>query len=261
MTVVPNTIAPSEFTGRTPVEPLGTARSRPPSGRSATGRRFLGLVIPLQFFLATGWMRAGVEKVIDPTWWTGDYLLDFLDQQRAHMLPWFPWFSDWVLTPLAPVVAWTVVGIQLSITVCLVTNRRVAPALWAGILLNLCFTMAGAVNPSAFYLVMEMALLFSLSRPIGQTVAFRRAVAWLIPATLFAPFAQTLDPHRVIDDPALMLSTLCVITAITTVAMSVPVERLVDIAQRTRLGRWVAAVIVSKTPTAEPAGPAVDRFG
>ncbi|MGA9276670.1 MauE/DoxX family redox-associated membrane protein [Ilumatobacter sp.] len=207
------TLSGTDATRSTVTSDRATSRSR-----SFGRHRVLGLVVPLQIFLATGWLRAGIEKVIDPTWWSGDHLLDFLEQQRPQMLPWFVWFSDGVLTPLAPLVAWLVVAMQLVIAACLATNRWVARALWAGVLLNVCFTMAGAVNPSAFYLVMEMALLFSLSRPIREAVANHRAVAWLIPAALFAPFARTIEPSRVVDDPALMLSTLCVIAAVTTLA-------------------------------------------
>jgi hypothetical protein len=223
MTVVPTAAAPPD--AQLPPT-AGPPDSRPPRSpvRSSNPRhrRILGLVVPLQLFLATGWLRAGIEKVIDPRWWSGNVLLDFLEEQRPFMLPWFGWFSDAVLAPLAPVVAWIVVGLQLAIAACLFANRNVSRALWTGILLNVCFTMAGRVNPSAFYLVMEMALLFGSSRPIGETVAVRRAVAWLIPAVLVAPFAHTLEPSEVIEDPALMLCTLGVFAALTTIAMSVP---------------------------------------
>ena len=67
------------------------------------------------------------------------------------------------------------------------------------------FTMAGRVNPSAFYLVMQVTLLFALSRPVGARIALRRAAVWLVPAAMFAPFARTIEPAHVIDDPALML--------------------------------------------------------
>ena len=105
--------------------------------------------------------------MIDPAWWTGDLLRAFLTEQRADMLPFFVPFADHVVEPLAPVVAWLVVWTQLAIAVCLVTNRHVRPALWAGIVLNLSFTMAGRVNPSAFYLVMQVTLLFALE-PAGD---------------------------------------------------------------------------------------------
>lgn len=207
---------------------------KPPAAR----RRVLGATLPLQLFLAAGWLRAGVEKVIDPDWWSGAHLRDFLDQQRPEMLPWFTWFSEGILEPLAPVVAWVVLWAQLGIAACLLANRHVKWALWAGIALNVCFTMAGRVNPSAFYLVMQMALLFAMSRAVGEVVAMRRAIAWLIPATLIAPFARTLHPASVIDDPALMLSFVCALASVTTIATAVPVDRMIELSGRTRVGRW-----------------------
>ncbi len=94
------------------------------------------------------------------------------------MLPWFSWFADALVEPLALAVAWVVLIAQLVIGACLITNRCVRPALWAGIVLNLAFTMAGRVNPSAFYLVMEITPLFALARPVNESIAVRRAARW-----------------------------------------------------------------------------------
>jgi hypothetical protein len=130
---------------------------------------------------------------------------------------------------------------QLAIAIALVTNHHVKPALWAGIALNLCFTMAGRVNPSAFYLVMQMTLLFSLSRPVGVTIALRRATVWLIPAALFIPFAGTIDPAHVIDDPALMLSFVSLLAGVTTLAVAAEPHQLGALATSTPIGRWIAS--------------------
>ena len=94
------------------------------------------------------------------------------------------------------------------------------------------------VNPSAFYLVMQLTMLFALSRPVTPTIATRRAVLWMIPATLVLPFATTLHPRDVIDDPALMLSFLGVATAATTIARSYGVAQLFHVVASTRVGSW-----------------------
>ena len=200
-------------------------------------------LIPLQLFLAAGWLRAGTEKVIDPEWWSAHALREFLVEQRPQMLPWFSWFSDVMVEPLAMLVAWVVLAAQLIIGGCLLTNRFVRPALWVGIVLNLAFTMAGRVNPSAFYLVMESVLLFALARAISEPIALRRAVAWLIPATFLLPFARTLHPRDAIDDPALMLVFLCVLASLTTISLAVPLERMVELAAQRRLGRFAIVVV------------------
>ncbi len=181
--------------------------------------------------------------MIDPTWWNADALSGFLEEQRPEMLPWFTWFSDVLVEPLALVVACAVLVAQVMIGGCLLTNRYVRPALWAGIVLNLAFTMAGRVNPSAFYLVIEVTLLFALARAVSELIAVRRAVAWMIPATFFLPFARTLHPRDVIDDPALMLVFLCVIASVTTIAISIPSARMVATASQHPCGRSACALL------------------
>ncbi len=191
-------------------------------GRPRVGRRrsqpIAAVVLPLQLFLAAGWFRAGVEKVIDPAWWRGETLLGFLDEQREHMLPFFVWFSDTAVAPMPAVVAFVVAEAQLAIAICLLTNRFVRPALWAGIVLNVSFTLAGAVNPSAFYLVMQVTILLALSRPVGVTIAVRRAALWCIVAATMLPFVQTVHPADVIDDPGSMLAFVAVLAALGTLA-------------------------------------------
>ena len=176
-------------------------------------------LLPVQLFLAVGWARAGIEKLIDPQWRDGRELLDFLAVQRPDMLPFFVWFTD-LLVPIAVTVAGVVMACQLAIAVCLVANRFVRPALWCGVVLNVLFMMAGRVNPSAFYLVMQLALLFALSRSISMETAKRRAVFWLMLAAFIVPFAHTLHPALVIDDPALVLSFLAGLAAVTTLAVA-----------------------------------------
>ncbi len=90
----------------------------------------------------------------------------------------------------------------------------------AGVVLNVWFTLAGRVNPSAFYLVMELVMLIGLSRPVDMTIAWRRAVLWCVPAVAMLPFARTPAPAEVIDDAALMLSFVCGLTALATIAWS-----------------------------------------
>ncbi len=188
--------------------------------RRTDSTRAIAFLLPLQLFLAAGWLRAGIEKVIDPRWWTGDGLRNFLDEQTAEMLPYFGPFADGVIEPWAGGVAWLVLVTQLAIGGCLVTNRHVRPALWAGVILNVSFVMAGRVNPSAFYLVMEAALLLALSRPISVRIAQRRAMVWLFIGTLSLPFVRTVHPAEAIDDPALMLAFVPILVAVTTVAMA-----------------------------------------
>ena len=203
-----------------PADHIGPPEHADPSDRPIPKRSVAALLLPLRLFLAAGWLRAGVEKVIEPDWWTGDLLADFLSEQRTEMLPFFRSFSDAFVAPFTGPVAWLVVEVQIAIGVCLLLGRYTKQALWAGVVLNLTFVMSGRVNPSAFYLVMEMVLLFALSRPVPDRTAIRRALLWSIPAVAVLPFARTIVPAEVIDDPALMLSFVSGLAAITTLALA-----------------------------------------
>jgi uncharacterized membrane protein YphA (DoxX/SURF4 family) len=212
------------LTNQPPRAPTATvpanAVAAAPVATAAGTRLVAALLLPLRLFLAAGWLRAGVEKVIEPSWWTGEVLDGFLVEQERAMLPFFRWFSDLLIEPLAVPVAWLVVAMQLTIGVCLSLGRCPRRALWAGVALNLCFTMAGRVNPSAFYLVMELALLFGLSRPVSLTIAWRRATLWLVPALVVLPFARTIEPAEAIEDPALMLAFVSGLAAVSSIAWS-----------------------------------------
>lgn len=244
--------------------PSGEPLARPPTGAPprvertrVRPRTTIAMVVPLQLFLAAGWARAGIEKVIDPQWWNGAHLRDFLEEQQTLMLPFFRPFADHLIEPIAPVVSWLVVELQLAIAILLFVNRHTKIALWAGITLNVAFTMAGRVNPSAFYLVMQLALLIALSRAVTTQIAIRRAVLWLIPAGIVLPFARTLDPAHVIDDPALMLSFVAVLATVTTVARSADTDRLLDLAGALS-GRVVARVTGRPVDGARRAGAPVE---
>jgi len=208
------------MTLRTDLPSTSSAASSTVDGPAGGARAVTALLLPLRLFLAAGWLRSGAEKVIDPNWWNGEVLDRFLLEQDVLMLPFFGWFSDLLIEPLIVPVAWLVGAMQLTIGLGLLFGRFPRRALWAGVLLNLCFTMAGRVNPSAFYLVMELALLVGVSRPVSMTIAWRRAMLWLVPAVLVLPFARTIEPAAVIDDPALMIAFVSGLAAVSSVVWS-----------------------------------------
>lgn len=166
-----------------------------------------------QLFLAMGWLRAAVEKMIDSRWWTGDVVDGFLDAQRTQMLPFFRWFSDRVLVDATVPVSLVVVVTQFAIAGCLISNQRVRPALWCGIVLNLSFMLAGRVNPSVFYLLLQFVLIIGLASRPSKPTAMRRAVACSAAAALVLPFTRTLHPAHVHEDPALTLAFVGLLAA------------------------------------------------
>ncbi len=243
------------------------SRVQPPAAPALGHAATAGMLIPLRIFLAAGWARAGIEKVIDPGWWDGAGLTSFLVAQHHDALPFFSPVMEHVLWPMAVPVAWFVLLAQLTCGLLIALGRQLHFALGLAFLMNITFIMAGRVNPSAFYLVMQLVLVFAIADgALGErpTVPSHRTfaiagVAGLLAGTVLA-FARTIQPGKVIDDPAMMLSFLGAVVALTLV-----VRRAAHpLHQSSRLGRlWsgplgrcvhAKASSTSSAPAPAPAG-------
>lgn len=176
------------------------------------------VLFPVRAFLAFGWLRAGVEKVIDGAWWTGAKLDTFLSDQSGAMLPFMEPLTNSLVAPAPFITAALVLVVELAIGVLLLTGRRLGPALLTASALNVIFVLMGVVTPSAFYLVMQLTLLLALGARTGWFNA-RRRLAVIGGATLvaigLAPFIATIHPAEVIHDPAIMLVTVGALAAAT----------------------------------------------
>ena len=211
-------------TYRPPIHPGSTIESSR-DRRHRNRQRLDGalMTLPLRLFLAAGWLRASSEKIIDPDWWSGDSLRAFLQEHSDTALPFFRPAMTGVLGPRAVLVSVAVVVAQLAIGLAIALGRPLRAALRAGIALNVIFVLAGQVNPSAFYLVMESVLLFAIAAgflvtpepspwPRSRLVIGLRFAA----ALAMAPYIRTIEPAEVIEDPAMMLAFMAVIMAVTT---------------------------------------------
>lgn len=165
-------------------------------------------VLLIQLFIGFGWLRAATEKVLDGQWWSGRPILVFLDSHADSRVGWFDAAVELFIAPNVVLVASVVVVAQLMVGAALVGGRHTGPALAAGMALNLHFLLAGAVDPSIFYLVAQGAVgLWLLDtretlRP-GTLAALQTGTLAVIGSSL--PFISTLHPQRVIEDPALVL--------------------------------------------------------
>ncbi|MEP7045552.1 MAG: hypothetical protein ABI949_02670 [Ilumatobacteraceae bacterium] len=183
------------------------------------------VLLPLRLFLAAGWLRAAAEKLIDRQWWTGNKLSTFLTKQHDEALPFFRPVMDHVIAPGAQTVAIIVVLTQLACGIAIAIGKPLRLALRWAVLLNVVFIMAGKVNPSAFYLIMEIVLLFAIAdgtmgvrptSPSWRTVAL--AATSTAGAIAMTPYVRTIEPAKVIEDPAMMLVFLGSVVAITMLA-------------------------------------------
>ena len=176
-------------------------------------------VVLTSLFIGLGWLRAAAEKLIDPQWWRGEALEQFVAEHADTTLGWYEPFLDSVVLPLAPVIAAVVVLGQLIAGVSFVTGRRLTVGLTIGMFLNAHFMAAGAVTPSAFYLLGQGALALWLCEGTAtrsRTRALQIAAAvGAFAAGLNVPFISTLHPAEVIEDPAVMFAFTGALAALT----------------------------------------------
>ena len=113
---------------------------------------------------------------------------------------------------------------EIGCGIAIMTGRPLRAALRCAVVLNITFVLCGEINPSAFYLVMEMVLLVAVADgtigthptpPTRRTYAF--AAALLILGGALVPCIRTLEPAAVITDPAIMLVFLALLHAATLV--------------------------------------------
>ncbi len=176
-------------------------------------------VILPQLFLAAGWMRAGIANAMTGEWWNGESLRRFVETDTDHAIVIYNGFLTHVVEPHAGLVAVFVCTVELAIGALLALNRWTLGALLTGAFLNVQFMLAGVVNPSAFYLVLAMIIMLwrldAAASPRRRRIIGRRVAASAGVTTMaLAPFATTVDPAQVIEDPAIVLIFLSVLFAL-----------------------------------------------
>lgn len=175
-------------------------------------------LFPARAFLAFGWLRAGLEKLIEPDWWSGLSLQAFLHDHEASMLPFMTALVDTLVRPTLIATSALVVIVELVLGVCLLTGRRLIPALLCASAFNVVFVLLGAVTPSAFYLVLQLTLLLACLAKRGRVRRLTRAAVVAAASAIaiaLVPFVETLHPAEVIEDPAIMLITVATLVACT----------------------------------------------
>jgi uncharacterized membrane protein YphA (DoxX/SURF4 family) len=104
------------------------------------------------------------EKLADPGWRDGSSLHVFLagqiDDGQVSFSLYLALMRD-VFMPGERLLDWTISIGQLLAGIALVTGTLTNAALLGGIFMNLNFMLAGRPDPSAFYLIIQSALLFT----------------------------------------------------------------------------------------------------
>lgn len=181
-------------------------------------------------FIGLGWLRAATAKSIDSSWWNGSALQQFLVEQDGTTLGWYRPFIELVVAPNLLIFSAVVFVMQIVVAACLLSGRHRSIGLAVGIGLNLHFVAAGAVNPSAFYLLAQGALVLWLierrqSVPSVDSLLLA-AGSGLTVVGFHLPFIRTLAPATVIDDPAIMMATVGGLTSLACLLMAERVDAL-----------------------------------
>ncbi len=196
-------------------------------------------LVPVRVFIGIGWLRAAIEKGVSGTWFTGAGVEGFLLSHLPTMsFPFFQSLTSNIFLPQAEFFAFVVFVAQMLVGLSLILGVFTKPALLCGMLMNTSFLLAGAVNPSTFYLVIQM-LLFSMNADAVLSLdIFRKQIAFktlthrhrqqmlligalssLMLAGLAFPYIQDFSPEGAIEDTAavtmVLLSMLSSFFAIT----------------------------------------------
>jgi hypothetical protein len=193
----------------------------------------------LRLFIGLGWLRAFAEKVIDPAW-PGDAVSAFLGERLTRSevaLPPYESLVTAVFLPHATTLGWLIMAGQLLVGLGLTTGTLTRAALVGGLFMNLNFLLAGAPNPSAFYIIIQAALLATGAERILGVDAWRARYAaqptqrtcrgasgrHLLSGTIglcmaVAGYAllqaDDLSPAGSVHDPAVLLAMLGGLTAL-----------------------------------------------
>ena len=166
-------------------------------------------VVFIRLFIGFGWLRAVVEKLIEPAWRDGTEIIAFVEGYSVWTLGWYRPIVDNLVVPNYQVILVILIAAQVFAAVTLLSGRLLAYGIGVGIFMNLNFLVAGSVDPNVFYLLSQGAIAFWLAeRAVVSKWRLRLlsvvAIAIYALAMVSIPSITTLHPTRVIIDPAMM---------------------------------------------------------
>jgi thiosulfate dehydrogenase [quinone] large subunit len=195
-----------------------------------------GYLLPLRLFIGLGWTRAGLEKLMDTGWHSGSSLTAFFTGQLDSGMIYFP-FYEWLATdlfmPHAQLLSWIVIVGQLLAGLAIGMGLFTNPALLGGLFMNLNFLFIGRVNPSAFYIVIQVTLLsanagmvlgldalavrrMAIKRVQNRQLFLLLAIGLWVIALLVMPYIRDYSPHSV-GDPAMLLFIMFILGGLSSV--------------------------------------------
>src|SRR5262245_14312749 len=201
-------------------------------------------LLPLRLFIGVGWLRAFAEKAGVPACDDGSALSRFLGEQlqSGAALPGYAAPAQELFLPHAAALAWVVAIGELLVGLGILTGTLTSAALLGGLFMNLNFLLIGRPDPSAFYIVIQSALLLSgsgsvlgldawlcrrvrnpllvagvrrgpASRPVARRLFLGGGALSLAVAIVALCNARDLTPGGSVHDPAMVLAVLATVGA------------------------------------------------
>lgn len=182
-------------------------------------RRVPSWVLILQLFLAVAWGRSGLANALRDGWWSGQGVLDFLATETGLRVGAYRFVLTGLVEPFPAAVAVLVVVVELVVAVMLIVNHRPMLALGIAAAFNVQLILAGAVNPSVFFLVGALVIgIWRLETTAGaarlERLSSTVVVGGIIAIAFLAPAVRTLRPDGATEDPALALIFLALLTMV-----------------------------------------------
>jgi len=143
-------------------------------------------LVPLRFFIGMGWIRASLEKLLDPNWNDGVALAQFLQGKLdgGHMVfPTYRILVEQVFLPHVGVLSLIIITGQLLAGIAILFGAFTNLGLLGALFMNINFILAGQVNPSAFYVIIESVLFIAnvgAVMGLDEVISRRIRYPWLV---------------------------------------------------------------------------------
>ena len=143
-------------------------------------------LVPLRLFIGIGWIRASLEKVLDPHWNDGAALAQFFHAKVDGGQVVFPAYQaiiEQVFLPNVGLLSLVIIAGQLLAGTAIMLGAFTNLGLLGALFMNINFILAGQVNPSAFYVIIESVLFIAnvgAVMGLDELISKRIRYPWLV---------------------------------------------------------------------------------
>ena len=170
-------------------------------------------LLPLRLFIGLGWIRAGTEKIISEKWISGEMLNNYFIVQLSNgsiQIPLYTQCIEQFFIPNLQTLSWIIIIGQLLAGVSIFFGIFCNIGLLGGLFMNLNFILAGSINPSAFYMIIQ-SVLFTANT--GAIVGLDKIICGYIPYEICVAQMNGKKPNPTIEKWSyfvLIIASFCI---------------------------------------------------